>query len=55
MRLINDAQEIIGEIIKETLRRFTWFTNVNVTRIVLDSRTESNLLHHFEIEGGSHS
>ena len=51
---IDDQNKIIREIIKQSIRRCARATPINMTRIVLDSRTRAYFLEHFEVVGRSH-
>ncbi len=53
--LVDDHEEVVGEVVEQTVRRGSGRTHVHVPRVVLDARAESDLLHHLEIEGGAHA
>ena len=55
VRLVNNQQEIIREIIQQTVRGATGGTTVNVARVVLNAVAEAHLLHHFQVVGGAHA
>ena len=54
MRLVDDRQEVVWEVVKKATRCTPLLTSIDVARIVLNSRAEANLFDHFEVEGGSH-
>ena len=55
VRLVNNQQEIIREIIQQTVRGATGGTTVNMARVVLNAIAEAHLLHHFQVVGGAHT
>ena len=55
VRLVNDSEEILGEVVQQAVRRFSGFATVNVTGIVFDATTKADLLHHLQVVGGAHS
>ena len=55
VRLINNQQEIIWEIIQQTVRGATGGTTVNMARVVLNAIAEAHLLHHFQVVSGAHA
>ena len=54
MGFIDDQNKIIREIIKQSIRRCTRATSIDMTRIVFNSRTRAYFLEHFEVVGRSH-
>ena len=55
VRLINNQQEIIREIIQQTVRGTAGGTTINMARVVLNAIAEAHLLHHFQVVGGAHA
>ena len=55
VRLVNNQQEIIREIIQQTVRGTACGTTVNMARVVLNAIAEAHLLHHFQVVGGAHA
>ena len=54
MGLVDDAQEIFGEIIDKRIGRLTRRTPIKVARIVLDAAAKAHGLEHFQIVIGAH-
>ncbi|CRK52076.1 hypothetical protein RHCRD62_30740 [Rhodococcus sp. RD6.2] len=54
MRLVDDEEEVLGEVVDQGRGCRTRGTAVDVTRIVLDSRAEADLLDHLEVVIGAH-
>ncbi len=54
VRLVDHEQEVVGEEVEQRVGRLPRLATVEVPRIVLDARTEAQLLQHLEIEGGAH-
>ena len=50
MRLIHDQQEIIREEINECHRRLPRLREIQMSRIILNSRAETGLTHHLDIK-----
>ena len=55
VRLINNQQEVIREIIQQTVRGAAGGTTINMARVVLNAIAEAHLLHHFQVVGGAHT
>ena len=55
MGLVDDEHEVLGEVVEQTVRGRAGSASVNVTRIVLDTGTGADLLHHLDVVGGAHS
>ena len=53
--LVNDEEEVLGEVVEKRVRGCSGTSPVNVARVVFDPRTRSNLLEHLQIEGGAHA
>ncbi len=49
MAFVYDSDEIVGEKVNQTERTGTWSTSVEVTRIVLNAGTVSQLTNHLNI------
>ena len=54
MALVDDAKEVIGEVIEQRIRRLARLSAVKVTRVVLDSAAEPHGLEHFEVVVHAH-
>ena len=54
MALVDDAQEVLWEIIDERVRRLARSAAVDMTRIVLDAAAEAHGLEHLKIVAGAH-
>ena len=52
---VDHDEEVVGEVVEQAVRRFARLTAVDVPRVVLDARAESDLLHHLEVERGAHA
>ena len=52
MALVDDHEKVFGKVIEQTKWPFTWLSAVEVSRVVLNARTKSNLLDHFKIVQG---
>ena len=55
VRLVDDHEEVVGEVVEQAMRRLARRTAVDVPRVVLDARAEADLLHHLEVEGRAHA
>ena len=55
MRLIDDEQEVIGEVVQQRVRRRTRSAPVDVARVVFDARARADFLEHLQVEGGPHA
>ena len=55
VRLVDDDEEVIGEVVDETVRCLAGATTVHVTGVVLDATAKADLLHHLEVERGAHT
>ena len=53
MTLINKGDEIIRKIIQQAKRTVAGCPSIKITGIVLNSRTVSQLLHHFNVVGNA--
>ena len=49
MALINDEQEVIGEVVEQAERAFTRLAPVEVAAVILDAVAESNFLDHLQV------
>lgn len=54
MRLVDDQQEVVGEVVEEGVGRGAGLAAVHVHRVVLDARTGADLTHHLDVVGGAH-
>ena len=54
VRLVDDEQEVLGEVVDQRGRRGARAAAVDVTRVVLDARTEPDLPHHLDVVVGPH-
>ena len=55
MRLVDDDEEVVGEVVEQAVRRLARRPAVDVPRVVLDAGAEADLLHHLEVERGAHA
>ena len=55
VRLVDDHQEVVGEVVEQRVRRLAGDPAVDVPRVVLDAVAEADLLHHLEVEAGAHA
>ena len=55
VRLVDDDQEVVGEVVEQAVRRLARRAAVDVPRVVLDAVAEADLLHHLEVERGAHA
>ena len=54
MALVDDAEEVVREVIDERIRRFAGAAAVEMARIVLDAGAEAHGFEHLEIVVGAH-
>ncbi len=54
MRLVDDEQEVLREVVEQCGRRRTRWPGVDVPRVVLDARAEPDLSHHLDVVVGPH-
>ena len=54
VRLVDDQQEVLGEVVDQTVRRATGRASVNVHGVVLDAAARADLTHHLDVIGGAH-
>ena len=54
MRFIDDQQKIVGEKVKQRVRRTSRLSTVEMPRIILHSRADANLREHLQIVCGTH-
>ena len=47
--LVNDAQEVLGKVIDQRVRRLTWLTTIQMTRVILDTRAKAQRFQHFQV------
>ena len=52
--LVDDHQEVFGEVVDQGRRSGAWTAPVDVPRVVLDARTEPDLAHHLDVVVGPH-
>src|SRR5690606_31266395 len=50
VRLVEDQQEVLGEIIEQTRRPLARRATGNMTRVVLDARARADLEQHLDVE-----
>src|SRR5690625_648897 len=55
VRFIDDEHKVFGEIVQERVGSRTARAPIDVPRIVLDTRTGTNLPHHFDVVSGAHT
>ena len=53
--LIDDGEEVLGEIVQQGRRRRAGRAAVDVARVVLDAGAETNLLNHLQVVFGAHA
>ena len=51
--LVNDHQEILGEVVEQAKRPFSWLSSVEIPGIILNPRVKPDFLDHFQIVEGS--
>ena len=54
VRLVEDEQEVLGEVVEQRVRRGALRPAVDVPRVVLDAGAEADLAHHLEVVGRPH-
>ena len=54
VRLVDDEQEILREVVEQGRRRRARPSAVDVARVVLNARTKPDLPHHFDVVVGAH-
>ena len=55
VRLVDDEQEVVGEVVQQRVRRRARSAPVDVARIVLDTRARADFFEHLQVEGGAHA
>ena len=55
MRLVDDQQEILGEVVQQRRRRGSGRAAVDMTRVVLDAGAEADLADHLQVVLGAHA
>ncbi len=55
MRLVDDEEEVLGEVVDEGVRRGAALAVVHVQRVVLDAGAGPDLAHHLQVVGGPHA
>ncbi len=55
MALVEDQQEVLGEVVEQRVRRGALRTPVDVAAVVLDAVAEADLAHHLDVVGGPHA
>ena len=55
VRLVEDAQQVVGEVVEQRVRRLVPLPTVEVHRVVLDAGADSDLAQHLEVVGGAHA
>src|SRR5688572_23029973 len=53
VRLVEDEQEVLREIVDERRGRLAFFAVREMARVVLDAVAETHLLHHLDVVEGS--
>ena len=54
VRLVDDEQEVLGEVVEQGVRRGPPATAVDVQAVVLDAGAGPDLAHHLDVVGGAH-
>ncbi len=54
VRLVDDQEEVVGEVVEQGVRGGTGAAPVDVAGVVLDTRAEPDLTHHLDVVGGAH-
>ena len=49
MTLVDDCQEILGEVVEKTERAHAWFAAVEIAGIVLDAGAVAEFLNHLKV------
>ena len=52
--LVDHDEEVVREVVEQTVRRLPGHPAVDVPGVVLDAAAEADLLHHLEVERGAH-
>ena len=55
VRLVDDQQEVVGEVVEQAVRRGARLPAVGVPGVVLDARAGADLAHHLDVVGGAHA
>ena len=55
VRLVDDQEEVLGEVVQEGVGRGAGLAPVDVQRVVLDPRAHADLLKHLQVVGGAHA
>ena len=55
VRLVDDEQEVVGEVVQQRVRRRAGSAPVDVTRVVFHARARPDFLEHLQVEGGAHA
>ena len=55
MALVDDEQEVVGEVVEQRVRRLAGAAAVDVHRVVLDAVAVADLLHHLEVVLRAHA
>ena len=55
MRLVDDEQEVIGEVVEQRMRGRAGSAPVDVARVVFDARAGADFLEHLKVKGGTHA
>ncbi len=55
VRLVDDEQEVLGEVVDQRVRGGALGAAVDVPRVVLDARARPDLAHHLDVVGGAHA
>ena len=55
VRLVDDQQEVLGEVVEQCVRRRARRATVDVPRVVLDAAAEPDLPHHLDVVGRAHA
>ena len=54
VRLVDDEQEVVREVVDQAVRRGPRRPAVDVSRVVLDAAARPDLAHHLDVVGGAH-
>ena len=55
VRLVDDQQEVVREVVQEGVRRRAGSAPIDVTRVVFHARARPDFLEHLQVEGGAHA
>ena len=55
MRLVDDAQPVVGEVVEQRVRRLVTLPTVEVHRVVLDAGAAADLAQHLEVVARAHA